>query len=489
MATDNFSQLETKEDSLEQVLRLAGMASKFKLRAQEFNLIRAKLNHLKYLLDNLELGDGAGIQQIEIRPVSFALLTEPESYPNYINSSTGFEIEPGVIPRFQFFIRSANGFPKLIRFSLRGEQEGLFGSGGSRVLNDSDLFVDFERIATADEIEEEEGTQIVTFPNISGNIHNWLAAVDPSITLQPDSAGLVIFRGTLLGEPTSYLFVGPRGEYGAGTGNEVLLSYFEPLRETDENITVDKEFSLTSLNPLENRIISAWKAEVDQAIQDLQDNGGGGSGGADGLSAYELWINEGNSGSVQDFLASLIGDTGPQGPTGSTGPQGATGPQGPQGEPGAIGPAGPQGPQGDSGAQGPIGPKGDTGDTGPQGPAGQDGAPGQDGQDGVAIGIGYDTLVSPANEIDMTSPNHVVYNRQAPTSEIVFTLTNMQAGRTREIEVSNNTNGAPETVTINGSENNKICDTDNWKDTETMIIYIECISATDYEWWYYPKQR
>lgn len=50
--------------------------------------------------------------------------------------------------------------------------------------------------------------------------------------------------------------------------------------------------------------------------------------GADGVSAYEVWLNEGNSGTESDFLASLQGATGPQGPIGSTG---ITGPAGADG--------------------------------------------------------------------------------------------------------------------------------------------------------------
>lgn len=36
----------------------------------------------------------------------------------------------------------------------------------------------------------------------------------------------------------------------------------------------------------------------------------GGGGGAPGLSAYELWIQEGNQGTIEDFLESLRGSKG-----------------------------------------------------------------------------------------------------------------------------------------------------------------------------------
>ena len=64
----------------------------------------------------------------------------------------------------------------------------------------------------------------------------------------------------------------------------------------------------------------------------------GGSGkttkGTNGLSAYQIWLNLGNSGTEADFIESLEGETGPEGPQGIQGPQGA------RGEAGPIGPAG-----------------------------------------------------------------------------------------------------------------------------------------------------
>ena len=77
--------------------------------------------------------------------------------------------------------------------------------------------------------------------------------------------------------------------------------------------------------------------------------GGGGSGkdGKDGKSAYELAVEAGFEGTLEEWMAGLKGDTGPQGPKGDTGP---AGPQGPKGDTGATGPQGPQGPKGDPGS-------------------------------------------------------------------------------------------------------------------------------------------
>ena len=59
-----------------------------------------------------------------------------------------------------------------------------------------------------------------------------------------------------------------------------------------------------------------------------------GGTGAAGASAYDIWISEGNTGTIQDFLDSLVGSAGSQG---STGPAGANGTNGTQGAPGADG--------------------------------------------------------------------------------------------------------------------------------------------------------
>jgi hypothetical protein len=151
-----------------------------------------------------------------------------------------------------------------------------------------------------------------------------------------------------------------------------------------------------------------------------------------GKSAYDIWLEEGNTGTKEDFLNSLVGPQGPEGLQGLTGPQGETGPAGP------TGPTGPSGtvtinglnyvgvwsslvpytfdygdvvsyngesyvrvvatsldngsstPDSNSnwvllaaqGATGPTGPQGPVGDTGPQGPQGEGGPQGPQGIDG-----------------------------------------------------------------------------------------------------------
>jgi len=73
----------------------------------------------------------------------------------------------------------------------------------------------------------------------------------------------------------------------------------------------------------------------------------GGIPGREGSDAYQVAVRNGFTGTIQSWLSSLRGPTGPAGPRGANGnmgplgPQGLTGPQGPQGSPGATGPQGP----------------------------------------------------------------------------------------------------------------------------------------------------
>lgn len=124
-----------------------------------------------------------------------------------------------------------------------------------------------------------------------------------------------------------------------------------------------------------------------------------GNAGNDGKSAFEIAVDEGYTGTVDEWLASLKGKDGVDGAQGPQGLQGAVGPQGPQGIKGDKGDAGPkgdkgeqglpgiQGPQGERGPQGIQGPKGETGERGLQGIQGPQGPQGAKGEQGEGFSI------------------------------------------------------------------------------------------------------
>lgn len=107
--------------------------------------------------------------------------------------------------------------------------------------------------------------------------------------------------------------------------------------------------------------------------------------GESGKTPYDLWLDAGNSGTLQDYLNSMIGPRGPAGPQGIPGPIGQTGATGNKGDTGPMGPTGATGEKGETGIQGIPGPRGDTG---LQGPIGQTGPRGETGSIGAKGEIG-----------------------------------------------------------------------------------------------------
>lgn len=107
--------------------------------------------------------------------------------------------------------------------------------------------------------------------------------------------------------------------------------------------------------------------------------------GEEGKSAYDIWLENGGSGSQSDFLKSLKGDKGDQGDRGEKGDkgeQGEKGEKGDRGEQGIQGARGKKGDQGEQGIQGDKGVKGDKGDQGIQGVQGVQGIKGEQGIQG-----------------------------------------------------------------------------------------------------------
>lgn len=146
----------------------------------------------------------------------------------------------------------------------------------------------------------------------------------------------------------------------------------------------------------------------------------------DGASAYEIAVANGFLGTEVQWLASLVGGSGPAGPagvagvagprglqgerglTGSQGIQGVAGPAGATGSRGETGPAGVRGPKGDAGIQGDVGPAGvagPTGATGSQGIAGPQGLRGERGERGETGQRGDHFTTSSVTPLAISSGN------------------------------------------------------------------------------------
>lgn len=217
-------------------------------------------------------------------------------------------------------------------------------------------------------------------------------------------------------------------------------SIYKPVADFVKEIIIDNELSLTSANPVENRVITeALDGKMDaprnmlrnmlRVSNSLASNSEdlflakSGTGtiwlplptGSDGKSAYDIWVSKGNRGSEQVFLDTLIGPQGPQGPQGSNGSDGAQGPTGPMGDTGAQGPTGFQGSTGDTGIQGPQGP---TGAYGAQGPTGFQGPTGDTGPTGVTGNRGKDGKTGPIGNPGISNYIMGATGRQGPTGSL-----------------------------------------------------------------------
>lgn len=176
-------------------------------------------------------------------------------------------------------------------------------------------------------------------------------------------------------------------------------STYKPLSGLLQKTVIDSALSSESTNPVENKVITlAINNKISKPLNTGLDgqflyNAGTYTvwktipRGSQGKSAYEIWKDNGHSGSQQDFLTSLIGPPGSQGDRGQPGNAGEKGPPGLQGPPGKNGTNGAPGAKGDTGPTGIQGPPGEDGvsikgPTGPQGPQGEPGNPGPSGEPG-----------------------------------------------------------------------------------------------------------
>lgn len=238
-------------------------------------------------------------------------------------------------------------------------------------------------------------------------------------------------------------------------------------------------------------------------------SGKDGSNGSDGKSAYQIWLDAGNTGTEAEYLASLKGEKGDTGPQGEQGIQGTTGPQGEKGAQGEIGPQGPQGPQGEqgiqgaTGEQGPKGDKGDTGATGPQGPQGEigpQGIQGPAGADGTstyfyvrysANSNGSSMTIAPTSTTEYMGVSSTT-SPTAPTSANAYTWSKIKgeqgAQGAQGIQGATGANGLSSYLHIKWSEDGETFSPDNgetvarWQGTYVDNIETDSTVFSDYNW-------
>lgn len=85
------------------------------------------------------------------------------------------------------------------------------------------------------------------------------------------------------------------------------------------DFTIDRNADSLEVGAITTITLDTFKDQLNKAIEEAKEQA------KPGKSAYRLWLDEGNKGSEQDFLASLKGAKGDQGATGETGQAGQPG--------------------------------------------------------------------------------------------------------------------------------------------------------------------
>ncbi len=146
----------------------------------------------------------------------------------------------------------------------------------------------------------------------------------------------VDFLAALVGPAGSNGPTGPAGPTGADGADGTSVTILGSLTTTGD-------LPGSGNSPGDGYIISGdlhvWDGSQWNNVGPIQgpqgDPGPAGADGIDGASAYQIWLDAGNTGTEGDFLAVLVGPEGPTGPGGSQGPAGADGIDGNDGADGA----------------------------------------------------------------------------------------------------------------------------------------------------------
>ena len=148
----------------------------------------------------------------------------------------------------------------------------------------------------------------------------------------------IYVRESAVGEgiPEATVIQGEKGDKG-DTGADGLSAYEIWLKQG--NSSTESDFLKSLRGDKGEQGSQGQKGDTgEQGLQGIQgENGKDGLNGQDGKSAYEIWLDLGNAGTESDFLESLKGDKGEQGQKGDTGEQGLQGIQGENGKDGLNG--------------------------------------------------------------------------------------------------------------------------------------------------------
>jgi len=125
---------------------------------------------------------------------------------------------------------------KVIIYALIGLGKGTYGAGGTPITIDNLQLI--ETIGGSAGAITNPTTETIEFTTTT-SVWQWLNAQANEITIQPQSEGFTIFKGSVNGVATSYLWKGAPGVYGVGELQSVEAD-FELLEQEDTTVVTDK---------------------------------------------------------------------------------------------------------------------------------------------------------------------------------------------------------------------------------------------------------
>lgn len=127
---------------------------------------------------------------------------------------------------------------RILKFKMMNKGKGTYGVGGTQ-LSILDIELMYDNTATILDIENDPTTDKLEYGDLTGQtISEWLNSQDPAKVIQSQEDGYTIFKGSVDGVETTYLWIGEPGVYGAGetmstmADFEILSDKIEP--EEDE---------------------------------------------------------------------------------------------------------------------------------------------------------------------------------------------------------------------------------------------------------------
>lgn len=166
--------------------------------------------------------------QDNIRIVKLArILPGPLTVQNIlaaVNNLPFYTVTPKQLVIFDLFHEDENKILWRYAYLMTYTGKGNYGTGGI-ALTINNLFLVERTKPTLAQIIAQASTQFINYGAINTTIPQWTNIQSPSLTIQPQTDGQVIFDGTINGVPRSFLWVGTAGNYGLGNDQSTQFDF------------------------------------------------------------------------------------------------------------------------------------------------------------------------------------------------------------------------------------------------------------------------